>query len=262
MRNSSAQSANGPLPAKHLNPRLDKMIAAYTSVASATIGAALLASPQTVDAEIVYTKTNVTITHNGPGYYQLDLNNDGITDFEIDFCSCVPHGTELWVQVVDSYVNAPRNAVRQQAAFPGDAAPLVRGAEIGSKQAFVTPPQYSGASMAIAGCYGGPYSGGPWLNVKNRYLGLKFLIHGQVHYGWARVSVTATEQVLTAVLTGYAYETVANKSLRAGQTSEITDGEAQNSALLTSPVKHALSLGMLALGAEAIEVWRRKERVV
>jgi hypothetical protein len=30
---------------------------------------------------------------------------------------------------------------------------------------------------------------GQWLDTKNRYLGLQFVIKGQVHYGWARLTV-------------------------------------------------------------------------
>jgi len=32
-------------------------------------------------------------------------------------------------------------------------------------------------------------SSGPWKNLENRYLGLKFSIAGRTHYGWVRLSV-------------------------------------------------------------------------
>jgi hypothetical protein len=52
-----------------------------------------------------------------------------------------------------------------------------------------------------------------------RYLGLRFVIAGKLHYGWARLDVTGNgEGVFNAVLTGYAYETVANKGIVAGRT--------------------------------------------
>jgi hypothetical protein len=74
--------------------------------------------------------------------------------------------------------------------------------------------------MAFAGTIDGisAYCG-PWLGVKNRYLGLKFQIRGTSHFGWARLSVVSTENSITsAALTGYAYETVANKPIIAGKT--------------------------------------------
>ena len=257
MRNSYEQSANSAPRRKQLNPRFDKMLAAYTTAAGATVGLALLAAAQPAEAKIVYTKTNLTITSS----YLLDLNHDGVPDFDIDFCSCRPHGAGLWVQVSNqSYVHAPRNAVREQTTFPGDAAALRNGVTIGPKQAFISPQYGYGAAMASAGSYGAPYSGGPWLNVTKRYLGLKFLIHGEVHYGWARLSVT--DQIFKIVLTGYAYETTPNKSLRAGQTSETAANESDDTVSLTKPTTGRLSLGLLARGAEAMEFWRKKEPLV
>jgi hypothetical protein len=58
---------------------------------------------------------------------------------------------------------------------------------------------------------------GPWTNgvsgkgFKAHYLGLKLLINGKFHYGWARVDST------DSVLTGYAYETVHDRPIVAGQ---------------------------------------------
>jgi hypothetical protein len=65
---------------------------------------------------------------------------------------------------------------------------------------------------------------GPWANVHDRYLGLKFYIKGRVHYGWARLNVLIGggrhEQApsIDATLTGFAYETIPNKSIAAGKT--------------------------------------------
>jgi hypothetical protein len=38
---------------------------------------------------------------------------------------------------------------------------------------------------------GQQYYGGPWKNVLHRYLELKFIIKGKIHYGWARLKVNA-----------------------------------------------------------------------
>jgi hypothetical protein len=55
--------------------------------------------------------------------------------------------------------------------------------------------------------------------VQHRYLGFEFFIKGKVHYGWARMNVTFSGRTVTAVLTGYAYETVPNKPLITGKTT-------------------------------------------
>jgi hypothetical protein len=65
---------------------------------------------------------------------------------------------------------------------------------------------------------------GPWRNVSNRYVGLKILINGSTHYGWARFSVANSGSLTTGVsikatLTGIAVETIADKPIKAGQTT-------------------------------------------
>jgi hypothetical protein len=67
---------------------------------------------------------------------------------------------------------------------------------------------------------------------------MKFTINGKVHYGWARLSVTNLKDKfrITATLTGYAYETIPNKPIKAGQTH---DGD-------------EATLGRLAQGASVV----------
>ncbi len=50
------KTARTSLTTQPLNPRLDKMIAAYATAAGA-VGVAILATAPAVEAEIVYTKT-------------------------------------------------------------------------------------------------------------------------------------------------------------------------------------------------------------
>src|SRR5262249_10128254 len=55
------------------------------------------------------------------------------------------------------------------------------------------------------------------------YLGLEFRSNGEIHYGWAEVDVYArfdsTTGTMHADLVGYAYETIPNQSIKAGQTT-------------------------------------------
>jgi hypothetical protein len=111
--------------------------------------------------------------------------------------------------------------------------------------------------MASVGSYGsGPYSNGAWIGKIDHYLGLRFMINGETHYGWARMTIT--KGILHAVLTGYAYETIPNKPLNAGQTSDAPRVEAQAAATWTHPPQGP-SLGMLACGSGAMEIWRRRK---
>jgi hypothetical protein len=243
------KTARTSLTTQPLNPRLDKMIAAYATAAGA-VGVALLATAPSVEAEIIYTKAKVTITD--AARYHLDLNHDRVGDFSIGFCSCVPHGRGFTV----SSERGVGNAAIVQSSFAYSALALTAGAAIGPKQKFRSVAG-EGLRMAVSGYYvSSGYSGGPWMGAIDHYLGLKFTIDGEVHYGWARMTIT--KHIGHVVLTGYAYETIPNQHLKAGQTSETPQDEVKNADTWALPVQGP-SLGMLARGVETMEIWRRKE---
>ena len=108
---------------------------------------------------------------------------------------------------------------------------------------------------------------GAWANggqgVMNRYLGLKFKIGNMFHYGWVRVTLTTTmtgHGSFTATITGYAYETIPGKAIRAGHTSGTAEpADAGIPADMQNVSVRAASLGMLALGSSGLSIWRREE---
>lgn len=219
-------------PSKKLSSVLERRLGGYALAASAAgVGALALAAP--AEAKIVYTKANHII---GPRHtYNLDLNHDGITDFSLQQSnchSCAP-GTELYVFPV-----ASNGVIGFKVGSKGGwAAALKPGARIGSKR------EFPGELMAWAATTGDgePDYFGSWLNVKNRYLGLRFTIKGKTHYGWARLTVKAGVRTIAATVTGYAYETIPNKPIVAGKTrgNDVTTVQSG-------------SLGHLARGAVAV----------
>jgi len=85
-----------------------------------------------------------------------------------------------------------------------------------------------------------------WCSVQDHYLGLRFVIKGKIHYGWARLNTTLGKRAhITATLTGYAYETTPNKPIIAGKTHG-------NDVVILQDA----SLGHLARGASTISAWR------
>jgi hypothetical protein len=149
------------------------------------------------------------------------------------------------------------------------------------QEAAIGPNRRFGASRGLVATFG-PYGGGTFKHhvgfrfEKIGYMGFKFAVNGQEHYGWARVLVTFNTKVpkrrLSAVMDGYAYETIPNRPIRAGQMKEDTAPSgipetmipAQSgvfSAVSHQPTSSAgMFLGLLALGHEGIEVWRREKR--
>jgi len=171
------------------------------AIAAGAAGVGMLALASPAEAKIIYTPTDVTIV--AADRCRLDLNHDGIADFTLSHWSVSLSWT---FQSFLSAIPAAGNGVR--GCF--DALALKAGAKIG------TAASFCGHLMAAHYPDGDV---GLWRNVKNRYLGLEFKIKGETHYGWARLSVLVENQIIgTASLTGYAYETLPNRIIIAGQT--------------------------------------------
>ena len=213
-----------------LSELLHQRLSAYALAASAAgVGTLVLAQP--AEGRIVYTRAHHVMVGNGNSTYKLDLNHDGMPDFELFLGSHGFHEPLLEVYGVSTNRNGGR-IVGRRAGSVASALPPGREVDKANLQNAFMAWQYS--YPGIAGrCYG------LWIDAKNRYLGLKFVIKGKYHFGWARLNVDCTSGVggrITATLTGYAYETIPNKPIIAGK----THGE------------HEATLGRLAQGASGV----------
>jgi hypothetical protein len=231
------------------------------ALAAGTAGVSLLALAEPSAAEIVYTRTHHVIGNRSS--YQLDLNHDGITDLIIEnkyFHYCTH--TETYCKTSETLT--AKLAGKNQAVYNVYGAVAMKpGMRIGPGDAF-----RRGADRMVYCNPGFSYPSGSWINVKNRYVGIKFKIKGETHYGWARLSVQVTLPLtITATLTGYAYETVPNKPIIAGKTKEDAGDAfalAEESAASAPGVDAAsndlqpASLGALALGIEGVPLRRRR----
>src|SRR5580692_1045954 len=237
--------SSGPRKTANLSESVHRQLNAFALAATAG-GVGLLALAQPSEAKIIYTKTYHVIDTNGN--YPLDLNHDGTVDFVIQDSSA---SRQNFLLAKTPYGNGVEG-IRDWA----DA--LEKGAPINRRQTFMNSDGSFGVIMADVFCQTGCGSGGSWLNVKGRYLGLKFRIKGKTHYGWARlnVHVDRVETRITATVTGYAYETIPGKAIIAGATKG--PDEAEPTALNT-PTREPATLGMLALGAPGLSIWWRRE---
>lgn len=239
---------------------LERRLTAYASAAIAA-GASLAALTPRAEAEIVYTPANTVIN----GGLNLDLNHDGLADFGIAVggpasfdnvtVSCAVHQT---------YRRSPKgmacnyltNQIWGRGVASGRfASALPAGFPVGPNKSYFQAAKYPFAvEMGGIGCKcttsGGSLTAGQWLSTENRYLGLQFVIKGEVHYGWARLNVgfTSTGRI-TATLTGYAYETVPNKPIITGKTKG-------PDVVTVEPA----TLGHLAQGASQIPAWRGQNK--
>ena len=209
----------GPRSRFRFSDSLHQQLNSYALAASAA-GVGLLALAQPAEARIVYTPVHQQVHRGMPGILYLDLNHDGIPDFKFQ---------NWWTNVTSAYWSSlsvfPAKPGNGDGIFGYGTVDklgwiyfpfaLRAGARIGpaQKQSFFSAKFEEWMFRA------GP-AWGQWQNVKDRYLGLKFLIKGKTHYGWARLNVQCnpSNNQITALLTGYAYETVPNKTIVAGKT--------------------------------------------
>jgi hypothetical protein len=233
---SSRSRSAAPLDAK-----LDKKLLAYVAVGAA----AVTGSAQFAESKVIYTPANTVI--EGGATVGIDLNNDGVVDFNLVRCFCGAHSTWLFAKPA-----AAGNGIRPVDSF-GAAAGFF-GVPVGPGEKFSNIGSAYSGFMADQGSYGGTggWFQGPWANAKNRYLGLKFLVNNQVHYGWARLTVTSLFEN-GAVLTGYAYESTPNTAIKEGYVGGPVESEESEAEY--SP--QASTLGSLARGAETLQPWRR-----
>jgi hypothetical protein len=231
------------------------------ALAASAAGVGVMALVQPVEAKIVYTPAHVAIGGHGSQIYDLDLNHDGVTDFTLTYThSCDVGGCFYAMGPGGKPGNAIEGGRKNSRPF---ARALREGAQVSFRQHFS-----DSAVMASAFVWstGGLFESGPWVNVKNRYLGLKFKIYGKVHYGWARLNVSVDHGPIRALLTGYAYETIPNKPIIAGTTKDRADKPNNEEdfgpgASLTSPITdkpQPATLGALAMGAPGLSIWRRE----
>lgn len=231
--------------------KLDKQLTAY-ALAAAAAGAGILAAAEPAEAHIISSEVNINIPLNA-GVIQFDINGDGIPDFGLsahiyEFAGAPPMGNfTSWLRVIPAQAG---NEVWGVSSDKDQCAVAVRaGVSIDKGRPFAPKALLM---VSAAGSYTrGRSSHCPWHGAHPPFLGLKFLINGEIHYGWARVSTAER----SAVLTGYAYETIPNKAITAGATK---DADVEQESVNRQPA----TLENLASGSNDRAVWRREEKPI
>jgi hypothetical protein len=245
---------------QQLSPSLLHRLNFYALAASAA-GVASLALAEPAEARIVYTPAHIRILVNR--LTDLDLNHDGIKDFQFrniygthknSTMSVIPaqSSNRVWAGSCTASIFRTSHC----------AAPLSKGRTVGPRSPFEKNP----SSLLMAAYQGNTSRAGTYFGVwaqRDAYLGLKFVIKGKTHFGWARVQMDGRSKGFVATITGYAYETIPNKPIIAGKTQGTEqEGVGQMSpASLAVPTRTPATLSLLALGSQGLSIWRREEAV-
>ena len=216
------KAATNPCVHWALEPRL--ML--YALAAGAT-----LAFSCPTQAQVVFTPSSAVL--QGLGRLDIDLDHDGSNDFSI-LARWTVYDTSNMIQAMFASGNRGSDQV---ATGSRDALKFRKGEQIGPGQSF--------RAFALMET---PFYRGIWnYNTESRSLGVRFLINGEIHYGWIGFRQVRIFPTIAAKLYGYAYETTPDKPILAGDTGTGT-----------SPNFQPTSLEILASGHTAIEQRRKR----
>jgi hypothetical protein len=237
-----------------LPQKLEKNLLAYAAAA----GGGLIGLAHPAEAQIIYTPSNIPLAEAfaGSAITQFDINNDGTPDFkftEFQYQTMGLGGSSL--KIMPDQNSNEIVGVLIKGENQVTAAALEGGVEVGPNANFQSSPNGLIMGGIFFGTSGGPPLGS-WRKVETAYLGLKFVVNNQTHYGWVRIKFISPGGYEGASISGYAYEATANQPINTGQTSSATKKKEQTvSQAVPDPTARAdqrnQSLGMLALGAAA-----------
>ncbi|MEO6347608.1 MAG: hypothetical protein ABIO60_06830, partial [Aquaticitalea sp.] len=158
------------------------------------------------NSQIVYTDIVPDFTSENVGdFYNMDLNNDGTVDFSLKSIN----SSEL----IGMEANA--NGVNAMAATGGPFDPYIIPLE--ENAVIANPSDYydTNGFLPLGICNNIPsFCTYDWGGMMDKYLGLRVLINGQTHYGWARMDVATNTQW---TIKDYAYQATPNTPILAGQ---------------------------------------------
>lgn len=184
---------------KDKNATLNKKLKSYSALAGS-----LIAIGTTADAQVVYTDVSPDSTVTAGGIYNLDLNNDGTTDFTLAQRSGTIYSFAYdAVGVNPAYLMNAVDTLGQQAAHAVNAGFSVDSTlnwVDSTAMAIQFPPTASalGAVIPLAG-----YAIGNFLGQNGKFLPLRFEATGNTYYGWVRLNVAADALSFTVI--DYAY---------------------------------------------------------
>ncbi len=236
------------------------------SLAAAVASVSMLALAEPASSEVVITRKTIhvpVVSHLAPHPTKVSMANNGVDNFSFVLGSNSFAGG---LRSFQGFGATPTDGVIAGGTYFAEALPLTRGARIGPSANFFSGP-YIDLLEGTNVSNGSFYSRGYWKgNLKNRYLGVRFQLSGQTHYGWVRLTVTSNvklnQPTLEATITAYAYETVANKPILAGTAKSAAATGDIPTAKLQAPRNPqdnpGPSLGMLAGGADTLPMWRRE----
>ncbi|MBW6481851.1 MAG: T9SS type A sorting domain-containing protein [Vicingaceae bacterium] len=216
---------------KKTNSILDKKLMNYMSAS-----AAILATGASATGQIIYTDVIPDQTVTGQNQIiTIDLNND----MTGDFIAAVVGNSQVNAAVAVPFATGsacaggnPDNEIMGSAPSAYNyVKKLANGAAVGATGPWLGTNCVQGTMGFYVIGQGSPYNEEWNGGVTDGYMGLKFSVGGNIHYGWARFDVSADQ--LTLTLKDYAYNATPNTPINAGDmgTSSVSENIANQVSL-------------------------------
>ncbi|NRR93276.1 T9SS type A sorting domain-containing protein [Winogradskyella undariae] len=182
--------------------KLSKQLAKYGALTAAIVGVNDINGQS-----IIY--NDITDFTGGVGdIFQLDIDNNGTNDFQINSESGYFSSVNLFIEPLTAS-NEVLGSGGSTYAYPfalSNGAAISSGANSWYNNGFTSGFQ----SLNYGSC-----SFGNWCSITDGYLGLRFNISGNTHYGWARLDIDGGGSVWT--VKDFAYHDTPDTPITAGQ---------------------------------------------
>ena len=216
---------------------LSKKVKNYTLLAGS-----ILASSMSAKGQVMYTDVDPDYEMGGTipdvfpttVYDSLDLNNDGLFDFQITLSiSSTNPNTNIpgfkFFEGMDGFFN-PANAIK---TYSVEYAPIVD--KLGCGDSIPSNLQIYGLNFAVFSFQNSTFKANNWNDEHDQYVGVKCTVDGETHYGWIRLDVNTKDTLPNIIVKSYAYEATANKKIEVCDTGGFGVGvheilNAENSA--------------------------------
>ena len=215
----------------------------------------------TVNAQIVYTDVIPDLVIDTTGnVYALDMNNDGTIDFNLSFtksivsstrCSGTRNSYSVKISPADSILDNVANLSYAGINYP----PSINKDTLIDSTGYIWGKSASQILVNVAWYCSGrgiPFSynwrstmTGKWNAATDKYLGLRFKVGSNTYYGWLWLTVGNGSYTIK----GYAYNSIPNQPILAGDTGSVTTGISENSIassinLFPNPAKNHLTIDL------------------
>ncbi len=211
-----------------------------TKLSSYTAFAGAIVAGSAANAQVTYTDVNPDVVADSLNPYAIDFNGDNTPDlaFGVQHLSgsFSQQGQAFTYEGAFAYAVLPAGLA---VVNPADTTTAVLdcGVSVAQASPFGTS---SGAILGYAALISPinyPVAVGPWLGVADKYLGFKFTVGANTHYGWARLSVAANAETIT--IKEYAFNATPDGAINTCQTAGIENVSVEDKVTIKTTLNDA-----------------------